>query len=339
MLNKIKKWLQKSGIKYNTATCIPNSPDDDLLLGTEIEDSLNPFDDIIEDPAYPMARIYREDFWTALSDTYNVLVGKHFDIHLTGWGRKGILDVLIFPIIGRHLIGYSANQNSNFILAPIAKTIGYMLEIPRHILGVGLTLALSPIVAITHLFTRPKANKLKKEVENLPIIELTHEMKEVTLSNKVTKEILAEKKIIFQKQTETSLKQWMQKNREKCNKQAKTSEIKAERIGNDNIFHYDWNRRDFYYYYYFNFLHMNELDCNKSFIKDYKDVMEHLKQTALLLPYLEKKPKYLTKPLSFRMNYFCELSLFKTKNDLSHPKTKAEKAFRELNISKVRANH
>lgn len=159
MINKVKTWLKKSGINYSLAGARS-------FQGTEMIDSLNPFDVIIEDPEYPLAKIYRESAWTGIMDVWEILMGDHYDLYLTGHGRKGVLDLLIFPVIGRRLVGYSFEQTSNPILSFFARIVGYLLEIPRGILAGVLTFALSPIVGVVHLFAYFTAKRLYGEIHN-----------------------------------------------------------------------------------------------------------------------------------------------------------------------------
>ncbi len=85
MLTRVKNWFKKSGIKY---VVIPSRHPNYHLQGTEMIDSLNPLDRVIEHPEYPMARIYREGFWTGVADTFHVLMGNHYDMYVTGGGEK-----------------------------------------------------------------------------------------------------------------------------------------------------------------------------------------------------------------------------------------------------------
>lgn len=156
-------WLKKSGLKYNS---IEKSH---ALYGKDMIDSLNPFDAIVENREYPLARIYRTSLWTGISDTYDVIVGDHYDNGLRGTGRKGLLDLLIFPLVGRWLMGISNNPNNNLALRIIAGIPAYLLEIPRFILGTALTIPAIPFVALVHAVTAYKSYKLKQAAEKLPI--------------------------------------------------------------------------------------------------------------------------------------------------------------------------
>lgn len=164
----------------------------------DMNDSLNPFDRITENPKYPFARIYRESFWQGIADTYDVIVGNHYrtsyydeDTHV------GVLDILIFPLLSQQLMKvafptlkykgeppkeYESRSSSGYVsyeipgTAPmpiriIAGAAACILEIPRAILGGLLTLFCLPIVATVHAITAYKANKLKSEVKNLKVAE------------------------------------------------------------------------------------------------------------------------------------------------------------------------
>jgi len=172
MFSRFKKWLKRSGIKYfmlNEGAVNPSN-------GDEMIDSLNPLDAVIENPDYPMARIYREDVWTGITDTFHVIMGNHFDLNKTGNGRVGILDIFIIPLIGRRLIALAYHPENNDILKFFAGIIGIPIEICRGIIAIGLTLFLSPIVALVHLFSYCcKASRLKNDVLDLKIIKTNGE--------------------------------------------------------------------------------------------------------------------------------------------------------------------
>lgn len=167
MFTKLKNWLKKSGISYFLIH--PDHPKHNILCGKEMIDSLNPLDRFIESSNYPMARLYRTSFWNGVADTFHILVGNHFDEALSGSGRKGVLDILVFPTIGRRLLGYVANPDGNGLLRIISGLFGILLEIPRVILGILLTAVLTPIVGLVHLFSYFRAKKLKHQVNNLKI--------------------------------------------------------------------------------------------------------------------------------------------------------------------------
>ena len=56
-------------------------------------------------------------------------------------------------------------------MAALGGFIGSAIYWAHSILGAALTLALSPVVVLVHVFTFPKARKLKKQVENVWIRE------------------------------------------------------------------------------------------------------------------------------------------------------------------------
>lgn len=156
-------WLRKTGIKYNSVE------KEHAFYGKDMVDSLNPFDAVVENKQYPLARIYRTSILTGISDTYDVIVGDHYDNELRGSGRKGLLDFLIFPLVGRWLMGISNNPNNNLALRIVTGIPAYLLEVPRFILGAALTIPAIPIVALVHAITAYKSYKLKQAAEKLPI--------------------------------------------------------------------------------------------------------------------------------------------------------------------------
>jgi hypothetical protein len=90
-------------------------------------------------------------------------------------GRKGILDLLLFPSIGRRLFSYVNLTNpldvpSRFSVPIRALAIlgdllvGTELVIATHALAVVLTLALSPVILIVHFFASYKLSQLNKKI-------------------------------------------------------------------------------------------------------------------------------------------------------------------------------
>ena len=153
LLERFKEWLRQSGVKpFNH----PDSP--------EIIDSLNPFDAVIEDPDHPMARILRNGVFTGIKDTYEVLVGDHYGPYPKG--RKGVLDLLVLPVIARHLINYSNTTE----LGPISIAAGFfggLFELTRQLSAAALTIALTPVVASVHIILFIPAQIIKNRAEKL----------------------------------------------------------------------------------------------------------------------------------------------------------------------------
>ncbi|MCE3237850.1 MAG: hypothetical protein K0R24_831 [Gammaproteobacteria bacterium] len=167
MFSRFKNWLKKSGVKYVRIN--GQRP----LEGQEMIDSLTPWDPVIEHPEYPLARIYRESFWTGIKDTFNVLVGNHHDIGWSGKSRKGVLDLLIFPVIGRRLMRFTDNNlEDHMFLSLMVGSIGIIFEMSRIMLGGLLTLALTPVVAIVHAWAYFENKKLKENLLYLKVITI-----------------------------------------------------------------------------------------------------------------------------------------------------------------------
>lgn len=354
MFTRIKNWLKKSSIISDL---------------TEKNISLNPFEEIFENKSYPMARIYRENFWTALKDSYSVLVGKH---DVSGREREGILDYLIFPIIARHLNAYSSNVKNNFIIRRIARGVGGILNITRDVLGIALTLTVSPIVGFVHLATRPNANKLKEAVAELPIVEIKYELKEVIAKDNKTNEIIFQQNMLLHEETESSLTYWM-KNFEqteyKNKKTAKLGDITSEFINGEYIFHYNFDRNNpnlsnSVLPIYSPVGCLYPYQSNECFKENYIKAMDYISATTPLKNYINDcvqsfenqneeinalarklncprsevlcffPPKH---KLTNDMENLCKFSIFKTRANLQNPKTKSEKAFNQLNIAPTRA--
>ena len=165
MFKTLKQKLRNSGVYCSYYSRILK---DDLSYGVQIQDSFSPFDALIEDPAYPMAKIYREGI--RMVDIYNFLVGDHYDSKNTGRGYWGILDyaLLGLPLIGRRLVGLRLNvRETTKVTIPLFCT-GLLLELPRIILGGILTLAsVLPVKALVNGLTYSKASKLKEKLGNI----------------------------------------------------------------------------------------------------------------------------------------------------------------------------
>lgn len=163
----LKKWLSKTGIYEK---------------GQEIIDEINPLKAVIEHPRFPLARIYRTSFWRGIADTYNVLVGLHYHPMLNG--RKGVLDLFIFPLIGRICLSYAlflladiVNHGEEKISLVIPEFLGFLvliaigapLALARNFLGIVLTLVLTPVVAIVHGITHTKSKQYREDIEKLEV--------------------------------------------------------------------------------------------------------------------------------------------------------------------------
>jgi hypothetical protein len=181
MLNRFKVWMQRSGIRYVLA---PSNP----VNGTEMMDSLNPFRKIIENPRYPLARLYRTTtVHQGLRDTFDLLIGNHYDLHITGKGRVGILDIFLLPLISRKIIynltdsvknmainfnnGDAESSIFNDVIMALRATTWFVLAIPavaietaRFLVAATITAFLSPIVLAVYAFTFFKSQKLFADV-------------------------------------------------------------------------------------------------------------------------------------------------------------------------------
>jgi hypothetical protein len=181
MLSRLKDWFRNSGIKY-------------LLVGhdsdkyrTKMMDSINPMVKVIEDPDYPLARIYRDSVFQGIIDTFDVLVGNHYDFDNDGKGRKGVLDVLILPLISRRIFGefiallawnpeepkMTFSKGLLLLGLEIAVIPAAVIEIARIALGIALTALLTPVVIGGHCVTYFKAHALKNKIQELQVIDVT----------------------------------------------------------------------------------------------------------------------------------------------------------------------
>ena len=103
---------------------------------------------------------YNRDYnlFAALHSTYVILVGCHYDLNVKGYfdargGSKGILDILIFPLIARKLIAdaHLPENRYNPFSRMLAVVVGLPLEITRLLLGITLTIVVSPLVLYIHV--------------------------------------------------------------------------------------------------------------------------------------------------------------------------------------------
>ena len=102
------------------------------------------------------------DFLSGLNATYNILVGRHYELFLEGrednkGGKKGALDYLILPLVARKLISDSRlNERrtsglANGLANMVAWSVAVPLELARFTAAFALTLLLAPVVALVHL--------------------------------------------------------------------------------------------------------------------------------------------------------------------------------------------
>ena len=122
------------------------------------------------------ANIWQSGFLGGLAKTFEVLVGDHFDIDGKKESRKGILDLLIFPLIGRFLMwaGFWLIKQSVQVGPAIMMCflIGISCEVLRFSLGAALTLLLSPIVFIVVTAVNALAYKDEQTILNFEFSDL-----------------------------------------------------------------------------------------------------------------------------------------------------------------------
>ena len=123
---------------------------------------------------------FRNDYYliSALRSTYATIVGCHYDIYLRGritarGGSKGVLDFLIFPLIARKLIADAflpENRNNGFSKL-LAAVVGLPFEIIRLLIGIILTIVLSPFVLLIHAIkiwnTSPEARQEMARINDI----------------------------------------------------------------------------------------------------------------------------------------------------------------------------
>ncbi len=109
------------------------------------------------------------DFLSGLNATYNILVGRHYDLYLKGaltskGGTKGALDYLILPLVARKLISdsYLSERRNSRLANVLAWTVAVPLELVRFAAAFALTLLLVPVIALVHIV---KARLPKQELD------------------------------------------------------------------------------------------------------------------------------------------------------------------------------
>lgn len=115
------------------------------------------------------------DFQSALYATYDILMGDHYDLYFHGQndcrgGAKGALDYLIFPLVARKLIADFYFETNITLSLPniLAWFIAVPLEIARFSAAVGLTLLLTPIIALVQLFKGCSSENIQNQVNEVP---------------------------------------------------------------------------------------------------------------------------------------------------------------------------
>jgi hypothetical protein len=80
--------------------------------------------------------------------TFDVLMGDHYDLRIKGYGKKGVLDVLIFPLLARRLLADCFLPERKFAIVKniCAFIIGISLELLRGLCAIIVTLILLPII-------------------------------------------------------------------------------------------------------------------------------------------------------------------------------------------------
>jgi hypothetical protein len=97
-----------------------------------------------------------ESILSALKSSFEVIMGCHYDLDIRGAlntrGSKGILDLLLFPLVARKLIsdGLFGLSYLNIFSISMASGIGLILELTRWACGLLLFFALSPLVIAIH---------------------------------------------------------------------------------------------------------------------------------------------------------------------------------------------
>ncbi len=127
--------LQRSGIVYTIGGPI----------GKPMIDEPNPFAVLKEDPDH-----FHLNLAQRLTLTYRVLMGNHYDFGGAGHGRKGLIDIFLFPLLARVLLAQVHSPKRHPFVKFLAGAVGYPLEFLRHALGVVLTIAALPVVILAH---------------------------------------------------------------------------------------------------------------------------------------------------------------------------------------------
>lgn len=144
----MKNLLKKSGIKY---CLIPSfNGKYEKLQGKEIVDEVNPFAVLAKNGSM-IDRMVDSEILERFDDTYEIIAGNHFDMDINEETRKGLLDILVVPLISRILCYHAAQSENSTAVRLLSGVIGVPLEFLRFVAAIGLTLAVSPLLIIVHL--------------------------------------------------------------------------------------------------------------------------------------------------------------------------------------------
>lgn len=161
LFKQIVEYFRHSGIKYPRGGY--------FRAGEEIMD-MYPHELFIEKSRFPLARFYRTGFWQALSDTFYVIKGRHFDSDKRGYGSKGLLDLTVLPLISRKLQYWGHNPNTFKPFRTFALLTALPIEIVRNLSASGLTVVSALPIFALNVLSLPYAYYLSKKAERVQVV-------------------------------------------------------------------------------------------------------------------------------------------------------------------------
>ncbi len=93
------------------------------------------------------------DIIGGIKATFDIIWGNHYSLSLEGKGAKGLLDLLILPLLARKLISDTclAEHEETILQNIMACIIAIPIELSRVGVAFGLTMILIPIITAVHL--------------------------------------------------------------------------------------------------------------------------------------------------------------------------------------------
>lgn len=174
-----------SGIKY-----LMSYPIRDSLLDKEMRDELV-WEKIKQNWDRPLT------FFQRIKESFDIIMGDHYDQNLNGHGSKGLLDFLILPLLSRKLLylylstfkfrkdddpyfppsyaEYLRNLSNSFwfiftsfIGAPILGIVS-SIELARVVLSTAITVLSLPVITGIHFLKKQQGEQLKKDALALKV--------------------------------------------------------------------------------------------------------------------------------------------------------------------------
>jgi hypothetical protein len=130
-------------------------------------------------------KFFRNTFWQGLGDTFNILTGDHGILaSISGYKQQykfGLLDLTLVPLLALWMLNYgfptkplegdseriAADQSKTGVLRYFIGGIGFALQGVRALVGLCLTVMISPIVLAVHVLKYPFSKNLENQFYKL----------------------------------------------------------------------------------------------------------------------------------------------------------------------------